>query len=286
MKKVFKIILLIIIVFLLLLYVALPVTLGFISTLKYNKKTPNMPSYMNSVNIKTDDNVNLSAWYLEPKNGALVILLHGASSSKEALIKHIEMLSEKDYGVLAFDFRGHGESTGDGANLFNWDSEKDIDAVIEYLNEKNIKNIGALGLSLGGEAILSYAYNNNISAIVSEGASERSIKDYVELDENKPLIRNYFTKLMYLSAGFFSGRKEPISIKESIVNSTSVKFLLIGSKKISKEIKYNEYYKTLIPNDIDLWLIDDCSHTDGINHLKEEYYSRVINFFDENLLGN
>ena len=55
-----------------------------------------------------------------------------------------------------FDFRGHGESSGEG-NGFDWEGTRDVAAAVAYLQEQNISLIGGLRTSLGGEVLLGAA---------------------------------------------------------------------------------------------------------------------------------
>ena len=73
------------------------------------------------VTFPTSDGVRLSGWYVPPRNGAVIALVHGGGGDREGTILHARMLAKAGYGVLLYDARGRGESQGHenaaGSNL-------------------------------------------------------------------------------------------------------------------------------------------------------------------------
>jgi uncharacterized protein len=64
------------------------------------------------VAFRTVDGVRLSAWYIPPRNGAAVVLLPGAGSTRSAVLGQAAVLVRHGYGALLVDTRGHGRSGG------------------------------------------------------------------------------------------------------------------------------------------------------------------------------
>jgi alpha/beta superfamily hydrolase len=100
---------------------------------------------------------------LPNKNGKfpVVILISGSGPQDrdESFMGHKSFLVLSDYltkqgiGVLRFDDRGNGESTGNFGNATTEDFSKDVLSAITYLKTRNdvdIKNIGLIGHSEGG----------------------------------------------------------------------------------------------------------------------------------------
>ena len=120
--------------------------------------------------------MRLSGWYIPSRNGAAVISFPGRASSQQ----RAKLLARHGYGVLLFDRRGEGESEGD-PNLFGWQGERDIHAAVAFLQGRadvDPERIGGIGLSVGGEMMIEAAAESpELKAIVSEGASSRSVRD-------------------------------------------------------------------------------------------------------------
>ena len=91
----------------------------------------------------------------------VVILISGsgAQDRDETFMGHKPFLVLSDYltrqgiGVLRFDDRGHGKSTGDFGTATTADFAKDVLNAVKYLKTRNdidVKNIGLIGHSEGG----------------------------------------------------------------------------------------------------------------------------------------
>ncbi|MBL4604490.1 MAG: alpha/beta fold hydrolase, partial [Flavobacteriaceae bacterium] len=101
----------------------------------------------------------------------VVILISGSGPQDrdESYMGHKPFLVLSDYltkqgiGVLRFDDRGHGKSTGDFGNATTEDFAKDVLSAITYLKTRNdvdVKHIGLIGHSEGG-IIAPLAANNS-----------------------------------------------------------------------------------------------------------------------------
>ena len=67
------------------------------------------------IELITEDNVRLSAWYTPPKNGAIILVAHGYGDKRAE--DFYALFAEHGYGVIAWDFRAHGESEGEFSSL-------------------------------------------------------------------------------------------------------------------------------------------------------------------------
>ena len=84
------------------------------------------------VELRTADGVRLEAWYVPSENGAAVVLLAGAGSTRDGEVERAAALAGEGFGVLMLDVRGHGGSGGQ-ANLMGWYGELDVKPGIDYL---------------------------------------------------------------------------------------------------------------------------------------------------------
>jgi len=82
-----------------------------------------------------------------------VVLAHGGQFKKESWDKQARVLAANGFRVLAFDFRGFGQSRGPGqADLFTAPVYLDVLAAVRYLRKSGAKTVSLVGGSFGGEA--------------------------------------------------------------------------------------------------------------------------------------
>jgi len=108
------------------------------------------------VHLVASDGVAIAGSYwpgLRP-DGPAILLLHGVNSSRASFARHAAWLNGLGYGVLAIDFRGHGES-GAAARTFGLNESRDAAAGLAFLRAgAPNRPIGLIGVSLGGAAAL------------------------------------------------------------------------------------------------------------------------------------
>lgn len=129
-----------------------------------------------AVTLRTSDGLDLAAWYVPSRNGAAVILF----PTRIGKPAQARMLARHGYGVLLVDMRGYDDSEG-SPNALGWGATKDIDAAVAWLRRRpDVRGgrIGGIGFSMGGEQMLEAAAGNqDLRAVISEGAGERSIRE-------------------------------------------------------------------------------------------------------------
>ncbi len=82
-----------------------------------------------------------------------VVLAHGGRFNKESWEPQARAFAQAGFRVLAFDFRGYGQSKGPGqADLFSAPLHLDVLAAVRYLRKTGARTVSVVGGSLGGGA--------------------------------------------------------------------------------------------------------------------------------------
>jgi Predicted hydrolases or acyltransferases (alpha/beta hydrolase superfamily) len=93
--------------------------------------------------------------------GPVILLSHGVTLSLRTWAKQLSSLSGAGFRVVAFDHRGHGESTVGGSGHTVENLGADVRTVIEGLD---LHDVVLVGHSMGGVAAQSYCINSPDSA--------------------------------------------------------------------------------------------------------------------------
>jgi len=122
------------------------------------------------VTLHTKDQQRIDAVHYQEGFKKAVILTHGFFNAKDAyLFREIAKTLALHYDVVAFDFRGHGKSSG----LFTWTAKEgaDLQAVINYVKERGYESIGLMGFSLGAAiSLIETARNPDIKTLIAVSA--------------------------------------------------------------------------------------------------------------------
>ena len=88
------------------------------------------------------------------KNGPIMILCHGFSTSKDSstYVRLEKILNGKGISTFRFDFFAHGESEGEFEDITISEAVDDILNAIRFLKELGYSKIGLVGSSFGGLA--------------------------------------------------------------------------------------------------------------------------------------
>jgi pimeloyl-ACP methyl ester carboxylesterase len=82
-----------------------------------------------------------------------VVLAHGGRFTKESWQPQALQLARAGFHVLAFDFRGFGQSHGPGdSDMFTAPMQLDVLAAVRYLRKNGAKTVAIVGGSFGGSA--------------------------------------------------------------------------------------------------------------------------------------
>jgi uncharacterized protein len=246
--------------------------------------TPRLGAKHEDVSFTTADGLRLQGWYVPSRNGAAVISFAGRKGTQ----KPARLLARHGYGVLLFDRRGEGESEGD-PNGWGWQGYRDVDAAVRYLQRRpdvERARIGGIGLSVGGEMMLeAAAKSRGLKAVVSEGAGERSIHEFLDITGGSkwPALPSYAASTA--GAALFSNDKPPPSLKDLVarIDGTPV-FFIYGEHGQDGERNLNPTYYRETGQSKKIWEVPGSGHVGGIDAQPREYERRVIRFFDDALL--
>jgi fermentation-respiration switch protein FrsA (DUF1100 family) len=264
--------------------VLFPVAIAYVVTHAARAHVPpaDLGAAYEEVQFTTSDGLRLSGWYIPSRNGAAVISFPGRASSRQ----RAKLLARHGYGVLLFDRRGEGESEGD-PNLFGWHGERDIHAAVSFLqgrSDVDPERIGGIGLSVGGEMMIEAATESReLKAIISEGASSRSVRDelanpggaWSEIGGNA---------VATLATAVFSSNQPPATLRSLVPQISGAVFFVYGENGQPAERPANRSFYVAARGEKAIWEVPGSGHIGGVEAQPLEYERRIVGFFDRTLL--
>lgn len=123
-----------------------------------------------NLNIRLDDKNKIHGWYIyaDKPTKKTIIYLHGTKGNLSTYLKEISKLHKTGANILAFDYRGFGQSKGMETIEH---SIEDAVTVYDYLIENKKlapQDISLFGFSFGGAVALELALKRKVSAILLE----------------------------------------------------------------------------------------------------------------------
>jgi dienelactone hydrolase len=235
------------------------------------------------VTVPSADGVELSGWYVPSRNRAAVVIVAMGRTSPGP---HARMLASNGYGVLVIDPRGWGRSHGD-PNAFGWAGSKDVRGAVEWIAarpEVDPGRVGGLGLSVGGEMMIqAAAESDGLSAVISEGAGERSVREFLSGVSGPDWLALPQYAALTSSVALFGNDTPPPGLEDLAGEVEKPMLLMYGEHGQPLERVLNPKYAAAAGDDAVLWEVPDSGHMGGLDAQPEQYEDRVVAFLDDAL---
>jgi fermentation-respiration switch protein FrsA (DUF1100 family) len=238
------------------------------------------------VEFTARDGVSLSGWYVPSRTGAAVALLHGAGSTRSAVLEHAVVLAEGGLGVLLFDARGHGRSGGTAMDA-GWYGDADLGGAISFLAAQpdvEPQRIGAVGMSMGGEeAIGALAADPRLRAVVAEGATNRVPGDKGWLSDVygwRGAITEPVDWLTYNVADLLTAASQPSTLRSAVAAAPETPVLLIAAGSVPDELNAARHIQAGSPGSVQIWVAPNAGHVGALGAHPAEWEQRVSSFLD------
>ena len=233
------------------------------------------------IELLTSDGIRLAAWYTPPRNGALILVAHGYGDRRSE--DFYNLFAEKGYGVLAWDFRGHGASDGDLVTLGYYET-LDVKAALDYaLAQPGVEHVGGWGGSMGGVTMIrATAGYPEIEALVADSPFA-ALEDEFDLRVPYPLLNPLIRIFAEGETGLCLDLVRPIDDIGQI--SPRPVFLIQGMRDTMVPLDSAQRLYDAAGEPRQLWTEPDAPHMNMYSFYRARYTKRVINFFDTYLLG-
>jgi uncharacterized protein len=243
------------------------------------------------VKIPVGAHDHVEAWYVPPRNGAVIVVLHGFGRDHQRAWRYGRFLRDAGYGVLTFDFRS-SRMTGRLPTTLGHYEVDDARAALAWLEarpELATARIGMLGESLGGSvALIATAGDPQVRALVvdcpfSNGTD--ALGDACERWAHMPRWPSVdiLRSLGRFATGFDPGALDAVTASDALIDRPVFFIHSLKDDRLGPR-QADALWKAAGAKD-PVWLIADAGHNEGWKRHRALYESRVRRFYDHALLG-
>lgn len=245
------------------------------------------------VKFHSRDGIPLSGYFIPgPKTGdreSTILLTHGYMRSKHQMLPYASFLHKAGFNVLAFDFRGHGESGGNLSTIGDLEAQ-DILGALDFLDEyKGNKGhtYGVLGLSMGAvSAIGAAARDKRIKAVVSDSSyslANKVFKKSFAYFSHMP--RRIFAPAVYYFYSKRRGKPLDVDVVKRAGSLSSDQALLViqgDCDPVAGPEDARAIYESALCRK-EIWIVPGAAHVQAFEKLGSKYEKKVSNFFKESM---
>lgn len=232
-----------------------------------------------AVEFRTSAGDLCRAWYAPSKNGASIVLAHGSSGTRTDLASAGHVLADGGFGVMLFDFPGHGESEG----KVTWgdaDRAAFASAVDFVAAQPDVVGgrIGAYGFSLGSAIVAAEAAGDpRVRAIVLAGPLTTLHDQLAYENRSWGPVTQLPALWVQRSEGLPVDTMRPIDDVPRLARP----LLVIGGEKdhtCSPAMARETYAAAAEPKD--LWIVPGADHGQYDDVSPAEWRRRVVGFYE------
>ena len=243
------------------------------------------------VAVLNADGQKLYGYFSAGHNGAYVMLQHGFKANRGQMLEEAKILQDAGYGVLVTGIRAHDLNDGDEIT-FGVREIDDLHTWYDYLVHQQgaVKGkVGLLGNSMGAAMAIEYAaLNADIAAVIAVSAFS-SLQDTINVSVE------YFTGLpAFPFAPMISVWAEMIlDMDVEQVNATKAAaqlchtplLIMQGGEDIVVSVASGQWLYDAACGEKQLWFEESLGHTQFDTKKPDAFRRRVLEFFDQWLLG-
>ncbi|HEU0130846.1 MAG TPA: alpha/beta fold hydrolase [Mycobacteriales bacterium] len=220
--------------------------------------------------LRTADGVRLAASHLpRPGSDIAVVVAHGFTGThRKPWQARVALALAEHAGVVAFDFRGHGDSGG--VSTLGELEVLDVDAAVAWARALGYRYVVTCGWSMGGSAVIRHAaLLGGIDAVISVSATSRW-----RVRDTKPMRRLHWVVERRL--GRVVGRAylrtrlathwadEPESPVEVVGRIAPVPLLVVhGDRDSYFTVEHPEALFAAANEPKELWLVEGFAHAES-----------------------
>ncbi|MBL4910573.1 MAG: alpha/beta fold hydrolase [Alteromonadaceae bacterium] len=241
-----------------------------------------------NVTFTSSDGLTLPGWYMpSPGSNKAILLVHGRGADRTEGMRYAKPLIAAGYNVLAFDMR-HPRQNPNIISTMGFYEQKDVTAALNFLDkEKNIKDIGLMGFSMGAATgIIVMAKDQRVKVGVFSGGYANAMDVLAEQAKKLYGLPRY--PLMPIVEKFFEWRGNLDADKinpEDYIGKISPRpvYIMHGTADQTVDFSHGQRLYKAAKEPKQFWQAQGGRHTRLWQLDKKKAESSVVAFFDRYL---
>lgn len=239
-----------------------------------------------AVTLVSNTGTQINGWLVlgQPGRG-VVLLLHGVRADRTSMIGRARFLNKAGYHVMLIDLQAHGESVAPFITFGALEAQ-DVMAALDYLVRRFPGvPIGAVGVSLGGAALILSEPRGKVSAVVLESVYptiELAVANRLENTLGPP--GPWFTPLLLWQLeprlGIAPQQLRPL---DHIAQLGAPLLLIHGDADRATRLSEAHQLFSAALEPKTLWIINGAAHVDIYRFAGFDYETHILEFFAKQL---
>jgi alpha/beta superfamily hydrolase len=240
--------------------------------------------YENVAFTSREDSVLLKGWYFPGGETAIIIANGGFNPRVDDNSDTLGLTGElvkKGYSVLLFDFRGRGESEGEGLSLSNID--EDIGGTYDYLMDRGhtLERICLLGFCSGAVQACIYASRNEMGVLILDGCflsvPTMVVREAATTTAPEFLARIFIPGLFLMTKLLYGYEMiNPIDVVSKIQCPTL--FIHEENDEFTTLEETERLYNASSNPANEIWEVSGSEHSRAFRNYPEEYVNKIHGF--------
>ena len=251
------------------------------------------------VSFRATDGLLLKGWWFAPPPqrsdrgpDRAVVFVHGRGQNRIVSSFHPDKIAPlflaRNWYVLLFDLRGHGESEVDRYSLGQYEP-RDIVAAVDFAAKKasiDRRYVAVIGESLGGgSAIMTIGLDPSIGPVVTDSAYADGYTVVSEVGTNYTGLPSWFTPGITITSLLFGLNVWSVRPADVVRAHPERAWLFIQCDTDKTVfVHHGRDLKAASANpDTELWIVPGCDHVQAFTEHPADWREHVLAFLDREL---
>jgi pimeloyl-ACP methyl ester carboxylesterase len=219
---------------------------------------------------------SVHGWLLPSRDGATIVLTHGSGADRTQVVPLAATLVRGGFGVLLFDWPGHGES--EGFPGYGEPEREALSSALDFLTSREVGGrIGVFGFSLGAWIVAQVApLDSRVGAVVLEGAPTDLVEQTRHEYRRWGPLAQWSALLALRGTGVWHG---PYPSDTLPLLAPRPLLIIAGVDDTSVPPSMAERLFRAAREPKELWIVPGANHGEAWRVAGREYEERVTRFF-------